>query len=660
MERPVQPNPYIPPGNGWTVRVRVPGHGVWSRNPGQVSQTYAVYNQNGRAYHVTIDSAFIDRPTNPNPGGALNTHVTSNGPVGGSVLHWPEQIPGDLSDVQQEWMDTYNDAGQFDALIAAFENRMRACAANVRPSRQYDERMVAYRGQRDIAAASERAAKADYQRDLRTWVNDYPDGEYQKGFNEQGEWYFLDRDRGLVVHLHPKPRPVMESGDLSRGFVNLCRDHITGKVPALEAEHQEKLFDQLTLVRIRDKDYAMLTSDFDDLPPAKDVLSAEQVVEQAVKVWADAAAGGKAYRRVASDQALMNVTGQDNARYHLKTDDLLDGRQLTRLGTEAAKTHLATFPVLAELPGVYSESTVEQLRQRLPDVARISHPPRILYLEREKLANDWSTELAKNSSVDATELARSLIARGAGRRVRAAQLQVDKDVGMTLYLDPDGGGSALLIGLRDKVLPNARVSGNQVENLAEHVKQLRSYLKGKGLSDTAVATGSAAAVVVRDNNGQSFGPPIFVDASTLTAFDLQAAREGFADHERKRQQNEKAAAAKAKAEDDEYKGVWGLMAPQLDGSGSASLTLYQTTAGSLVAVVPGSANAVAVAGAGGRLIETISITRTDSRRGKPSRLYRCFVFEFRQPESETWFTKLMTNKPVMPSGVSGYLLTRKG
>ena len=214
---PVRPNPYIPPGNGWTIRVQVPGFGRWSRNPQQVSQTYTVYNQGGRAFHITIDSAYIDDPSNP-----LNTHITSNAAVGTRVLHWPD--PGMLSALQQDWINLYNPAGQFDALINAFETELRTRAANIQASRDYDRDLAQYQQRRLAARQLQHSQAATFKGDLTDWVGDYDADAYVTMFQDEGktEWYVLDGDRGAVVRLDPKPLPLMDKENVSAGFVNLC------------------------------------------------------------------------------------------------------------------------------------------------------------------------------------------------------------------------------------------------------------------------------------------------------------------------------------------------------------------------------------------------------------------------------------------------------
>lgn len=661
--QPVRPNPYIVDGDGWTITVRVPGHGVWRRNPMHVSMNYAVFNQDGRDYHITIDSGYVSNPASPTPNAPLNTHITSNAPVGGRVLHWPN--PGVLSVPQQAWMDQHNNTNQFATLIADFEARIRLCATNVRLSRAYDQAMDLYRAQRFQAAASKRAAKAGFREDLADWVDACPSETYVEAFKDKDEWCVLDLDRGMVVRLAPKPQPVRQGDGLSPGFVNLC-EAITGSGTTLTDAHWRRLSARLTLLRVGKTDYAMLKAEFDVCPQADGLLCLDQVVELAVVEWTQAVASGKEYTKVASDKTVMNVIGPDSSRRHLKVLSLLDLGELAQHGTTAAGKQVSTLQCVAGLPGVYAMSCVPDLMTKLPPAARVSRKPQAdVFILHEQVFDDWSAELEKASSVDPVALAASLLGRNAGCQVFAENLLVGEQDCMTVYLRGyDERGPAFYIGPHHEAIPDVPVTEGQPLSLHSQAARLKVYFDG-GLSSTAAARNPEQAIVVCDSNRKAATPLIFVDKSTLVVLDLTKARTGFAVKLQERQEAEKAAAAKTAAAitiaKTEYSDAWKLIAPGLGSSEhKACLRLYATPAGALVAVLPGSHTAATIE-AQAKLIGEIWFARGYKKTAQST--WWTIEYECSSKEARVWTEQLAeyikTNKPDLPGNIKGYLVSAK-
>jgi hypothetical protein len=665
---PARPSPYIAVGNGWTLSVRVRGFGLWSREPGQVSLTYAVYKQPGKDYHVTIDSAFIARPGDPNPVADLGIHVSSNDAISGKKLHWPNQDPAPLSVAQQNWMQLHNNAGQFNALIAAFENRMRLCAANVRSSRDYDQAMAAYSAQRFAEATGRRTAKAGYREDLADWVAALPPEVYQDAFQYKAERYFLDHDRAVVVRLDMLR--LVKSGDgLNDGFINLCQS-ITGTVTPLTGQHWRQLSDGLVLLRVWSveggggKEFAMLKSDFDACSPADALLSQDQVLEKAVEAWTQQVAVGPACAQVAFDRTIMNITGPDDRRFHLKVRDLLDIGGLTRLGLSLAMNHTAELPLFFDLPGVYPVSAVADLQAKLPPALRISRAPQAdMYAMPEVLVEDWSAELAKATSVVPATLATSLVSGGAWCQVYAENLLVGDRADMIVYLWQGNGARALYVGPKDDVVPGAQVAPSGAVNMGEHVSRLKSYFNG-GLSSTVVARSPDDVLVVCSASKKPLQPLIFVDRSALVLLDLDSARVGFAVKQREREEAEKAEAARAKVVAleafKEYADAWKLIEPQLKQSRRATLLLFALN-GELMAVQEGSEKAGVLKAAQAVLLDRLSIEQQDKKSSQA--LHRMLRIQYGNSKSEGWVGQLANyigqEKPDLPGTFKGYLVTCK-
>jgi hypothetical protein len=652
---PTRPSPYIAPGNGWTLNVQVPGFGRWSRNPQQVS-SYTVYNHGQRDYHITIDTAYLNDPSRP-----MNTHVTSNNNVGTRVLHWPG--PGLLSVAQQAWMAQNNGAGQFDALIAAFENELRTRAANIQASRDYDAAMVEYREQRILAAAQRRANAATFEGDLADWLDAYDPADYLNMFEAENQWYVLDPDRGVVVWLDPKPLPVLVSSSttINKGFYNLCAQ-ITGEVH-LGAVQWGLLSAQLTILRRDGKTYAMLNSDFLACQPAKNLLSLDQLVDHAVDEWAGAVTSSAPYTMIASDRSVMNVNSNNGAHYCVQMLDLVDLTELTLFGAAQARTKTGTLSLYANLPGVYEISCVSELQTRLPQVIRINreHQPDV-YILKDKLAKEWSSELVKVSSVNPAALADDL-ARTASCQVFVDNLLLDEQEGLTVYLLlPDG--STYYVGPKDEVVPEVKVKSLPF-SLHDQARQLKTYLGG--MSITLVAQGVGKPIVVCGDKGTPVTPYIFLDLTKLSAFDLAAARKDFVLKQQQRQEREERAAEEVKATVEsavaEYSEAWNLAHPSLQKpKNTATLLLYATPAGALVAVVSGSPNHLALQTKGASHIDTIEFVYTSYTKTNRG-FVRNLEIGYGNPASLLWVEQLkkyiVNDKTSLPSGTRAYVVEIK-
>jgi len=653
---PIRPNPYIAPGNGWTINVQVPGFGRWSRNPQQVSMTYTVYNHGQRDYHVTIDTAYINNPSLP-----MHTHVTSNGNIGTRVLRWPN--PGLLSVAQQAWMAQNNGAGQFDALIAAFENELQTRAANIQVSRDYDAALVRYREQRIEAAAQRRANAATFEEDLTDWADAYDPTDYLNVFEAENEWYVLDLDRGVVVWLDPKPRLVRaSSGDtVSKGFYNLCSP-ITGEMH-LEAAQWGLLSAQLTMLRRDGKTYAMRKTDFLACPLAKNLLSLDQLLDQAVEEWAHAVMSSTPHLKIASDRTVMNVNGPNGAHYCVQMLDLVDMTELTLFGTAEAGTKTRTLPLFANLQGVYEMSCVSELRTRLPQVIRINCEPQAdVYILKDKLANDWSSELEKASSVNPIALANDL-ARNASCQVFVDNLLLQDQGGLTVYLlRPDG--SAFYVGPKDEVVPSVQVK-NLPFSLHDQAKPLKGYLGGMPI--TMVVQNVGKPIVVCGSKGKPVTPFIFLDITKFKAFDLTAAREGFALKEQQRLEREKAKAEEVKATIEsavtEYSEAWNLARPGLQKpNDTVTLLLYAKPDGALVTVVKDSPNHVTLKSKGASYLDDIEFVYTQYKKTS-SGLIRYLEIGYGKSKTMLWVDQLkiyiVGDKAGLPSGTRAYVVEIK-
>lgn len=667
-ELPARPNPYSGVGNGWNISLTVPGYGVWRRNPSQVSITYTVYNQAGSDYHITINSSYLDKPANPTPMAALGTHITSNDAIGDKTVHWPNLVA--LSVAQQNWLDYYNGAGEFDALIAAFEAQMRLRATNVKLSRDYDAALIEYGKQHLAVAAQARKAKVGFEEDLSEWVDACPPDAYLAAFQEKTDSYFLDLNRGMVVLLNPKPLLVRTGGGLDQGFANMCGEVLGGKAAPLTAGKWGRILDGLVLLRIRDKERAMRRSDFDACQPVEGLLSLEQVVEQAVTAWTKAVVSSKAYTKIAADKTLMNVTGPDSAPFHLKTLDLLDMGALTRFGISAAKTKTAELPLFADLAGVYEAPCVAALQAKLPPAVRISGDGKMgVYIVPELLVEGWSRELQKASSVDPAALAEALVKKGAGCQLFAENLVVDDRADMTVYLQGglDGSGSAFYVGPKDAVAPGVTASETDPLDLKDNARGVKAYFGG-GLSSTFVASSPDSAFVVCGIDRKPLTPLIFVGRGKLPSLDLTKAREAYASIQREKRRAQAAEAEKVKAaamvEAAMYANAWKIIEPQLRSSRSAELWLYVMPQGALVAVGRSDETAFnKVKAADGTLVETIEVKKQDKKRKGAQFFHRHLEFAYTQRGSIDWVTGLAKyiadNKPDLPSGAKGYFVTLK-
>jgi hypothetical protein len=666
-EPPVQPAPYIAVGDGWTVNVNVPGYGKWWRNPLQVS-TYAVYNQTGSDYHITIDRSYISTPANPKPSAALGTHITSNTAVGSRVLRWP--APGFLTAVQQDWMDLYNGAGEFNDLIDAFETQMRLSATNVKLSRDYDTALKEYGRLHFAAVVESRQARESFDEELADWMKAAcPPDAFLPGFQKEGVSYFLDLDRGVILSLDPKPLLVESGGGLDAGFANMCGRIIDGKVAPLTAAKWGDIQAGLVLLRLRDKEHAMRRSDFAACLPAKTLLTLDQVVDQAVSAWTKDVASSKAYTVVATDNILTNVTGPDSVRLHLETANLLDMGALIRLGTSKAEETADTLAVYPGFAGVYEIARVPELQAALPKVVRISKGAKP-YIVPELLAEGWSKALEKASTVDATALAADLVKKGAGCQFFAENLVVKEKSQLAVYLwDLDESRPAYYLGPKDEVVPGFKDSGKKPLDLKDG-QRVRSYF-GNGLSSTAVASAPDEAIVICGVNKEPLTPPLFVALKKLEPFDLVKAREAYAAILLQKKKAEEAEAARIKAaalaeearikaaalaDKQKYANAWQIIAPQL-GSGPARLKLYAMREGAPVAVRNDDERGVV----GGTELGTIVVTKTDKKlSGRRSYRYLQFAGGDR---SHDWIlgmaNYIATNKPDLPDGFKGYFVTRQ-
>jgi hypothetical protein len=424
--------------------------------------------------------------------------------------------------------------------------------------------------------------------------------------------------------------------------------------------------DGLVLLRIRGKEHAMRRSDFDACQPVEGLLSVEQVVGQAVKAWTKAVASSKAYTKVAADKTLMNVTSPDGARFHLKTQDLLDMGALTPIGIDAAKDETGELPLLSDLAGVYGTSCVSALQAKLPLAVRIGGDGKV-YIVQELLVTDWSTELEKDCSVDPTALAEALVKKGAGCQLFAEKLVVGDRADMTVYLQGglDGSGSAFYVGPKDKVAPGVTASGTDPLDLQGKALGLKAYFDG-GLSSTVVASNPDSVFVVCGSNKKPLTPLIFVNPSKLAPLDLTKARQGYASIQREKERAQKAEADKVAAaalgEASRYANAWKIIGAQVQSSRSATLRLYAMPQGVPVAVGLGDPTGViAVEAAGGRLLETIDVNKQDKKRKGTASSVRYLEFACSQPGSKEWVAGMAkySAKPKLPDGYTGYFVALK-
>lgn len=641
---PVRPSPYIGPGDNWSLRVQVPGFGTWRRNPLQVSQTWTVYNQAGWEFHITISSGHLVNPAGTAPG----THITSNAPIDGRVLRWPD--PGYLSPEQDAWMTLYNGAGEFNTLIAAFDTQLALRVANIQPSRDYDQALALYQQQRFTAAAARRNSQASFEADLAEWVHTYDADSYLDAFQDENAktvWCVLDLNRAAVVRLTPPPLVVTDSKGLNKGFVNLCSS-ITGPEP-LDAAKSGLLTAQLTMLRFQGAKRAMRTSEFVNCPLATGFLSEDQLVEQAVQEWTRAVEASEKYQEIVSDKTTMNITGPDGKRYHVTMSNLLKMADLKLFGSGTAATAAKALSCVPGLPGVYSTSCVPELQAQLPPVTCISRTSQVAaYIMQDMLLDGWSKELEAASSVNPQALADNLASKKATCQVFADNLLLGDQGGMTVYL-LRSDGSACYVGPMGKVVPGVQAAKDLPVNLQGQASSLKGYLRN-GLSVPLVLQDPDSAVVVCGGGGRPVAPLIFLDVRTLQPFDLAAARDGFVRKEQERLAKEKAEKeerlAKEKAAADkaesmrlaqlsQYSATWDLVHPNLVNSGNSKTLTYQATSDRI----------------------TFVVTDEKHRRG----WYRRISIKYGKAESEGWVigmkNYILDAKSGRPPGYAGILVT---
>ncbi len=637
---PTKPDPYIPDGSGWLFRVRVPGHGLWERDPGRASMFYAVYEQAGRDYHITINSGFLtDHST------ALGTHISSNAEIAGSRVHWPD--PGVLSPPQQAWLTAHN-VNQFNALLAAFSQRLRLCAASIEPSRRYDAAVAERRTQRFAETALRYQVKEDYLAQLKDWVLACPQDAYLQAFRYKTDYYFLDLTLGVVVHLEPVPLEVVQGEALNGGFVSrICMPITSGTVESLTGVHISNLTSGVTLLYIVNKKYAMLTTDFDACEPDGNMLSMDQVVDLAVTTWIGEAASGRGCEAVAFDKLIMNVIGPASAQYHLMIEDLLDEVALEHIGIRMIED-LAPGLHLGDLPnGVYLSESCTKLIAQLPPILRVKHGKINSYILLSKLVEGWSDKLTEATVPNLAVLAQKL----PRYQIWAEELAVENQCGVIIYLWPDSGGKPLFVGLPQHCFPGAQVrKGRLVDEQADQV----SGLFAGGLTASEVVV-TSTAIVISKKDGQPFKPPICVDKSTMAEFDYKQAQNDYLvalEAQKKREAEAKSIA------DAQYENTWQNIQLELANSTQVELAIYLKNNGKILAVptrgrilrnLPDMA-----------VIGSILITRRDARY----RRQNMGLLEFICADGgsvKIWFQGLFTYVAALtlelPQGIDRYLLT---
>ena len=374
---PQKPAGYIEAGVDWTAAVSVPGLGVWDHDPRQVGLDYRVYKQDGRDYHVTINSAFAAQlRSGENPGDTANAHITSDADpelVGGPV-HWsPNDIrPPHLSAQQRAWVNTHLVA--MTKLLAEFQAEFRRGPEYARRSHEY--RLAHARWERDIEAYLEthRAAGEAYEKALAAWVETLGAGDYHVAFRVRDDWCVLDedRDRGTVVPLRPMPQIIWQADKLNSGFVDLCQKIVDIEVSSTDLPKRfEVLHDVLMLISIGDKrtKYAMRRSEFLGIRPAGNVLSWDDVLARAIEGWAREAVFAT---RRASDGAVMNLALPDGGQCRVKVSECFDIGRLRKVGRDEALRLAAGIDTMSGVRGVYPLSAAQELREKLPRVVRIA------------------------------------------------------------------------------------------------------------------------------------------------------------------------------------------------------------------------------------------------------------------------------------------------
>jgi hypothetical protein len=640
-----RPDPYVPPGDGWLWKVRVPQHGVWVRPDGQVSPNWTVFKQEGRDYHISISSAFLNDHSK-----ALLTHVTSEAAFPGGQARWP--IQGVPSVPQQQWLNAHN-TGQLDTLIAAFSDRLRRCAANITPSRDYDESVARRRKEAFAAAASKRVVNAGYREDLADWLASFPAQTYLTGFRTGQAWCFLDHDRGLVIRLDPVPLRVKQGEQLDAGFVgNVCTPLISGPVTPLTQDHWNTLTDGVVLLSFNGDAYAMRREQFDACQADRDVLSLSQVVELAVSAWVKDAASIAPYEVVAFDKTVMNVTSPDSARCQLLVKDLLDADDLRQFGTtEGVRIAIANHP--KDLPdGVYAVEWADGLSVRLPRVLPVKRGKRIYFIRKDQLLEGWSEDLEKASTVSPELLAGKLISY----QVFVEDLVVGDSAGPVVYLWSKTAKQALFVALLAAFMPEASVS--KLGTIPVDEMTLRVFFDG-GLSNREAAT-SQNAIVIVNNKGNQYSSPVFVDKSLMREFDYPQAKAAYEAVLKEQEKKEDLAKADAAVRITSYPQAWELILGQME-SDRPKIDFYKKDSDGSLVVVVASDNLYAVPGA--KWFDQLWVKKEDKRLTSKGPLYRYLKFSpiAEKPLSRDWIKGfveyLETNKPKPPQGIKQYLMS---
>jgi hypothetical protein len=649
---PVKPVPYIADGDdGWLYRVRVPSYGLWERSRGRASLTWTAFEQQGADYHVTIDSTFLG-DYNADP----DTHVSSNDEIDGYRVHWPQRPGVILTEDQQAWLDG-QDTARFNGLIAAFSQRLRSFAGNIGASRAYDTALAQYRLDKRVAAAAQRVTQATYNEDLAGWVNGCDEGDYQAGFRRERTYYFLDANKGVVLRLDPLPlRIKRQDGELDPGFVNMCKGLTT--VAPLTPARLPILDNGLVLLSIVETKWAMLKSDFVSCRPAGDLMSLDQLVAAAVQAWTKSAESGPAFEVMAFDETLMNVTGPNRAGFHLLKADRLSAAELEQHGTSAG---LVLAPPLHpdELPdGVFQAASSGDIVKSLPEVVQIRHDGASTYLFKDKLQPGWSKELKNAKTIAPKRLADNLVKY----RFYAENLKIaDDKVGLIAYLWPERGGQALYLGLKEAVAADATVSKSSA--LVLERRQARALVTALEPSE---ATTNQDAIVICNNSGDLFDPPIFASKSGMQTFNYDKAKADYleiqkAKERREAQAKEEAAAATQavqQAATASYPAAWDLLVRAVATKASAKMDLHKQLDGKLVAVLAGEPLA-----RGATLVGDVSVTKTDKKLTTKSPVTRFLEFTGNNDQSTDWVSGLIAHvgqaKPKPPSGIGRYLLALK-
>lgn len=647
---PARPNPYVAPGDNWLYKVRVPGHGVWVRPRGRASLTWTVFENAGADYHVTISSGFL-RDHAP---GLLQTHVSSDVLADGTKAHWPA-LPGAKPPTvrQQQWLAAH-DTGRFDALIAAFDQQLQDCAANIPGSRAYDAAMDRYRQLVQAAKATQRQSNAAYPDVLKDWLDNCNADAYKAAYRSKTIYYFLDSDKDIVLELKPTPRRVMQGASLDPGFVNLCK-----LVDSAMAADWSVLDSGIVLLTIVDTSFAMLKTDFDACQAASSLGSLSQLVELTVNSWMKDAAAREQYDVVAADDSLMNVVRSDGTRANLAIKDLLATVDLEDLCTSQGSAFaLSKHP--AELAdGVYPLESVQDIEAILPTFVPVKGAKTDAYISKDKLLAEWSKDL-KDPQIDAKKLASQLVKY----QFCAEELKVGDQADMIVYLWPVDGGPSLFVGLKNALAPAAQVT-----------KSCALVLDGKGigsliplLKDGDAAANPDAAIVICTSTGKLFDPPIFLSNGGMQAFDYDQAVKDYIPVRKAKEKAEaqaKAAAqvkaqAAAQARAASYPVAWNLLAGLLANNDQVRIVLYQNPAsGSIIAASASGGNP---ATQGCERIGAFTVKKEDKRltaKGKP---YRYILFDEFSDQAKDWCTELYVHvksaNPVAPSGIQRYVVSQ--